>query len=237
MPDWFESLAKVLPGEKMYDDALAPAAKQVGRLGEDTVKTARLMLAPLQIAAHFQDRLENMLKRVGERVPEERRIEALPQIAGPALAQMRFLEEGSELWRAFEELLTKAVDRDKIGLVHPAFVQIVSQLSPDEALILRSLRTKNILIIDKLDWDAASRKFENKQILEHNIPESELSLPQQFQLYVLHLTSLGLAEWPVTDQAPLMRGNAQIGVKRNSVVQLTDFGRLFADACASPSAE
>ena len=237
MPDWFESLSKVLPVEKVYDDALAPAAKQVGRLGEDTMKTARLILAPLQIAVHFQDRLERMLKRVADRVPEERRIEAPPQIVGPALAQMRFLEEDSELWQAFEELVTKSVDRDTIDLVHPAFIQLVAHLSADEARLLRYLRTKHILIVDELDLRADNRRFENQRIISHDIPENELSQPKQFDLYVLHLTSLGLAHWPITDQTPVMRGGIQTGIKRNAVVQLTDFGRLFADACAPPATE
>lgn len=237
MPDWIESLSKVLPGEKVYDDALAPAAKQLGLLGEDAMKAGRLILAPLQVAAHFQDRLERMLKRVARRVPEERRIEVPPQIAGPALSQMRYLEERSELWEAFEQLLTKAMDRDTIDLVHPAFVQIVAHLSADEARLLRFLRTKDIMIVDELDLNSANRRFENQRILTHDIPENELSRPKQFELYVLHLTSLGLALWPITDQTPVMDGGTQTGIKRNAVIQLTDFGRMFADACAPPADE
>ena len=75
-PD-LEQLGKLIPKEaigKLYDDMLSGLAKEVGKPGTDIVKVARLLLAPLQVAAAFQDRFETMVKTIGERVPEDRRL-------------------------------------------------------------------------------------------------------------------------------------------------------------------
>jgi len=61
-----ETIGNLLPKEtigKAYDDALSGPAQQLGKFGTDALKTARLILAPLQIAAAFQDRLEKMCER------------------------------------------------------------------------------------------------------------------------------------------------------------------------------
>ncbi len=56
---------KLVPKEainKLYDDALSPSVKQLGKLGEDAMKTARLILAPLQLTAAWQDRFAAMVE-------------------------------------------------------------------------------------------------------------------------------------------------------------------------------
>ena len=111
--DVFETLGKLVPKEainKLYDDALSGPAKEMGKLGTDVIKTAWLLLAPLQYGAAFQDRLEQMCERISKRVPEHRRVEAPLEVVGPTLEKLQFVRDGSELSDMFEELLTKSVD-------------------------------------------------------------------------------------------------------------------------------
>lgn len=234
MPDWFEGLSKILPGEKLYSDAIAPAAKQVGRLGEDVVKTARLILAPVQALSHLQGRLEAMFERMAQRVPEDRRVEVPPELTGPAIETMRYLDEGGELWHLLEEILTKAFDSGTAGIVHPAFIHIGRQLSPDEIRLVRHLTAHKIKIVDTLDWNATTRIFSNRTILECNLPADVLHLPSQLDLYGHHLISLGLVEWPVLQQEPIMVKGEQKGVRRRSEILLTELGRLFSRAASPP---
>ena len=52
MDDPLLDLGKLVSKEtlsKLYDDAVAGPAKEVGKLGTDAIKVARLILAPLQI--------------------------------------------------------------------------------------------------------------------------------------------------------------------------------------------
>jgi hypothetical protein len=59
--EFARELAKQLPVKAMYEDAAAPAAKQAGQLFQDLVKALQLALAPVQLLAALQDRIEGFL--------------------------------------------------------------------------------------------------------------------------------------------------------------------------------
>lgn len=232
LPDGIEKLlpAKVL--EKAYDDIVSPPGRELGKVGADLVKTARLFLAPIQLAAAFQYRFEQLVERIRNRVPEQRYQEAPAEVVGPAIQQMQYLHDKSLLWEMFEELLTSSVDVDAIAKVHPSFVHVISQLSRDEALILYNLRGRDFEIIDTLDLNRSENRFENLNVEESSIPASELVQPNQVPLYYSHLNSLSLVEWPVNRQDPILNTDGvQTGLRRYSTMRLTDFGRLFVSAC------
>ena len=238
--DEIEVVGKALESnvvEKAYGDVASPAFKELGKVGADVVKTARLLLAPLQIAATFQDRLERFLHQLEERVPEERRIEVMPEVAGPALESMRYLDEEGALWGMFREILFKAADKNFVGLVHPAFVQIIKQLTRDEAYLLYRLNGTAFKVVNRMDLNRPLNRFENLKIESSTIPEGKLLIPSSVNIYYAHLQSLSLVEWPVTKQDSINAGGTQVGIRRYSTIQLTDFGRLFVSACLPSGAE
>lgn len=51
-----------------YQDAASPLLQEVGKLGADVARTVRLALFPIQLASHYQQRLENYLSEVLHRV-------------------------------------------------------------------------------------------------------------------------------------------------------------------------
>ncbi|MBI1648975.1 Abi-alpha family protein [Hyphomicrobium sulfonivorans] len=230
-----DQIGKIIPKEtidKFYADAVSAPAKELGKLGGDVGKTLRLLLAPIQVLGALQDRLEPMLERIRKRVPDERRIEAPPEVVGPALERMRYLPDESELWTMFEEILTKSVDKSEVVQVHPSFPTIISQLSRDEAWMIYRLRDKSFNVVDILDL--VENRFENRKFESSELPIDELQLPSQLDLYYAHLESLSLVIWPVNKQELIMAGEKQTGIRRFSTMMLTDFGRLFASACIPP---
>ena len=232
MPDSLEELGKLIPKEtigKLYDDALAGPAREVGKVGTDTIKVARLLLAPLQIAAAFQDRFEKMIERIRSRVPEGNRTDAPPELVGPALERMRYIGDQCELWKMYEEVLTKAVDKDHTDRIHPSFAYIISQLSRDEAWMLYRLRDRSFAVIDTMDL--IGKRFENRVVEHTELPLSELLLPGQVNLHYAHLESLGLVIWPVLKQDPIISDGKQTGIRRHSIMELAEFGRLFVESC------
>lgn len=234
MLDEPEGIAKILDSQtvqKAYQDGVSETVQEVGKLGVDVVKTLRLFTAPLQVAAAYQDRLERFLKKVNDRVPEERRIDVPPQIGGPALEAMRYIDEGDALWGMFTELLCKAADTRSVALVHPAFVHILQQLTRDEAYLLARLRQKAFKTSDRLQLIDAGARFGNRQTILDETPLDDLHRPESFDIYFAHLESLSLVAWPVLEQKPIYTQGRQSGVERFSEIHLTDFGRLFVDAC------
>lgn len=133
-------VVKQLPLKQAYEDTLQPAAKELGQIGADLVKVARLALAPVQLLAAYQDRFVQFIGESVRRVPEERRVAPAPQILGPVLEGIRYEPEGAPIDEMFSTLLSTAMDSEKVDKAHPSFPKLIEQLSHDEALILRELR-------------------------------------------------------------------------------------------------
>lgn len=230
-----DEIVKLLPAnviEKAYDDLASQPAKEGSKIAVDLVKTARLLLAPFQLTAAFQDRFEQAVERIRTKVPEDRRRQAPAEIAGPAIQHMQYLDEDNPLWQMFEELLTRSVDSETVSKVHPSFAHLISQLSRDEAMILYRLRTDEFEVTDTLDLNHEENRFENRIVEDSSIPNDDFWQPDQIELYYSHLSSLSLVEWPVHKEEPIRDSEGvQTGIRRHSTMCLTEFGNLFVSAC------
>lgn len=120
---------------EVYADLLQPPARS---LGSGTGKLLSLVLDGAgQALVATGSKLKRIVGRIEERVPEDRLIAAPPEIAGPVLEGIRYLNEGSPLFEMFEQLLISACDRDALDNVHPAFPEVIKQLSAQEALLFQ----------------------------------------------------------------------------------------------------
>jgi len=189
--------------ERAYDDAISSPMVEISKVGVDVVKSARLLLAPLQIAASFQDRFEVFLKNLNMRVPEQDLVQAPAEVSAVSLEKMKYLDSENPLWKMFEELLINASSSKTQSNVHPSFATIISQLSPDEAVMLYELSFNNFEIEDKLDLNHANNRFENRVITKNTIPLDLLVNPDSLEIYYAHLESLSLVQWPVIKEEPV----------------------------------
>lgn len=217
--------------EKIYDDSLSGTATQIGKLGEDLAKTARLLLAPIQILGSLQDRFELILNRIKRKVRPENIKEADSRIVGPALENLKYIPAEDLLFEAFLNLIAKSMDSENYKDAHPAFPRILEQISPDEALMLYELKGKEFNVIDTLELDKSVNQFKNRKLISSEIPLEKLLFPDLIETYYNHLESLGLVSWPVYKQDPIIISGVQVGVKRFSKWQLTFFGKAFVQAC------
>ena len=224
--------------EKAYDDTLSSPLVEISKIGVDVVKMARLILAPLQIAATFQDRFEIFLQEQRKRVPEDKTVQIPAGLSSVCLERMKYLETDNPLWKLFQELLINASSGETLSLVHPSFGIIISQLAPDEAVILYELsQVENFDIEDTLDLNHEKKVFENRKFLKTSIPFEKLSIPDSLEIYYSHLESLSLVSWPLINEKPIWdrdeneSDRIQKGINRKSKIVLTDFGRLFVKAC------
>lgn len=201
-------------------------------MAEDVVKTARLVLFPIQIAAAFQDKFEKTLKYVASKVPSERLREPPLQILGPSYENMKYMDVDGILYELFEELLARSMDSERIEEAHPSFIHIISQLSHDEAIVLFELKKNDFEVIDTLDLDNEKHRFVNRKIEKTTIPVDKLLFPNKAEMYYSHLESLSLVAWPVFKEDPIFDDDhRQIGTRRYSKMILTEFGKFFVNAC------
>jgi hypothetical protein len=122
---------------KVYKDAGTDLAKEVGKTAVDIVRAFRLFLAPFQVAANVQIRLEKWLEDARQRVPAERQIDAQANIVASTMDAIRFEDDTSNFKDYYVKLLASCVDRDSRSTLHPAFPGILRDLSPLDAQILR----------------------------------------------------------------------------------------------------
>lgn len=220
--------------KKIYKDGLVQPVKESGEILTDVIKTARLFTAPFQVAAAYQDRFSAWIDQVIRKVPENRRIAAPCQIAGPIFDELRYLDDGDVVADMYLNLLARAIDKDRVSEAHPAFVKLIGFLSPDEALMLHLLGQKGFEETYQSDLDLETEKFKNKRIISREFPVNDLVFPDNYYIYSSHLISLNLASFLVYKQVPTRTdepNSYQTGEIGHARLKLTDFGRMFVNAC------
>jgi hypothetical protein len=220
-----KELAKQIPLKKIYKDGLAPATQETGKLLADVVKTIRLALAPLQIGAALQDRLERFITESIRRVPEERRITPPPQILGPTVEAIKYEPEGTPVDEMFSELLSRSMDSERVSEAHPAYPLLIRQLSPDETRILRTLyeRPYECVFRDRL---LESGRFRRDGIERDELPRDVLEYPDSLGFYMDHLQQMNLAGLfeDYKNQEAIIKDGKQWGVFIFTRYRLTQFG-------------
>ncbi len=231
---WEDELAKKVPIEAAYNDVASPVAKQVGSALESTAKATRWLIAPIDYLAAQNDRYQNYLQRISEKVPEKNLIEGHPQIVGPALDGLKYLPQEDIITELFINLLSRAIDKERVSEAHPAFTQIINQLSPDEAVVIYYLSKQSYKYLTFAAFNKESNTFSPREIRNNQFPVEYLANPGSYSFYMDHLYSLNLAGiWQQGNQTPIIdtETEKQIGVEINSLAQLTPFGQLFSKAC------
>jgi hypothetical protein len=233
-----EKLANIFGAEtmkKIYEDGLSEPVQEIGKMLTDFVKTFRLFTAPFQLSAAYQDRLVKYLERVRNSVPEENQIEAPAFISGPIIERLKYLEENNYLTDLYLNLLSRAIDKERINEAHPAFYHIIDQLSPDESMLLFVLNQKVINYDSKLehihDENGKFIKWGEKEIVMDTTPKDKFIFIDNFFMYVEHLRSLNLTYWNVIKQEGIWDDKFQTHAFSADEIGLTEFGKLFVNAC------
>ncbi|HEY8783516.1 MAG TPA: DUF4393 domain-containing protein [Mucilaginibacter sp.] len=230
-----EKFANILGADtvkKIYEDGVSQPVQETGKIATDFIKTARLFTAPIQLLASYQDRLSKYFEKVRSSVPKENQIEAPAFISGPIIDKLKYLEETNYLTDLYLNLLSRAIDKERINEAHPAFLHIIDQLSPDEAYFLFKLKDNDLGTTTTMDLDYEKNKFYNYQIIKNDLPVNEFTFPENFQMYYSHLESLNLLTWHIQNsEYPRNEKNIQIGIVNHGMLQTTEFGKLFIKAC------
>lgn len=142
--DAVTGLVKAVP---VYQDTLQPAAKQIGQSLETVTKTVNIALAPIKALVWGYEQIEGFIStRVSEKlknVPKENITTPKPEVAGPAVEALRYSGHNPNLRELYANLLANAMDKSTIHLAHPGFVEILKNLSSDEAVLLQAFSTNN----------------------------------------------------------------------------------------------
>ena len=233
-----EAASKLIPVQQVYEDGPQGAVKELGKAATDSVRVARLLMAPVQLLSAYQVRFERFCKRLADRVPEERRVEVPARVSGPVLEALRYIEEQDLVAEYMLNLLASAMDSEHASDVHPSFASLASQLSRDEALILFHLkRTGGFRRTFTQELHQGPPKRFSPPVYEvEDFPKHVLTYPQNYSVCVSHLYFMGLAHVMRDGDTEYLYDETvsprvQTGVRNRDILELTDMGKMFVKAC------
>ena len=141
-----ESAKQVLP--QVYEDTVKPSAVQIGKAFGTILGVVNTALTPIEI---WNEKIrlikEKNFKQLELRIlsiPEENVVEIPTEIIVPAIRKLEYTPN-QDLVNLFLNLLCTAANKDTANYVHPSFVNIISNLSADEARILNYMKENGIL--------------------------------------------------------------------------------------------
>lgn len=97
-----------------------------------------------QLREELLSDLRKMLEEKLKNIPSENIVPPSPRIAVPTL-QNASITEDIEIRELYAQLLANSMNETMKDGLHPAFVEIIKQLSPDEAKILRYMSSNTII--------------------------------------------------------------------------------------------
>lgn len=128
--------------EQLYTDALHPGAVQIGKAVETVGMVVNRIMSPLRAwAAAGEENTNKLSDKIAQKlnnVPTDKIVSPNKRIAVPAIIANSYTDE-EELRDLYANLLAKSMNKETVSSVHPAFVEIIKQLSPREALFLKTI--------------------------------------------------------------------------------------------------
>ena len=240
-------LSKAVP---IYQDGLQSGVKEIGKSLETLGKAVNIALLPVTGliwgADKFKDFLENDLTQKLKNIPEENICSPDPSIAGPALEALKFSGHKEQLKEMYANLLAKSLNKDTTDLTHPSYVEIIKQLTVEEAQLLQLLSEKEkypiicsfINISNNTGLSISLRNKFNKLCLEINISKenSNTYYDNLQRLKIIEISEIRnqkVQEDFLSKMDLHIPGNDRFEVKTTTtyILKFTSYGDRFVKIC------
>ena len=140
-----KAIGEIVDNVPIYQDAIQPAAKEVGKTLQIVVQTVNAALTPIEGLIWGVDKIRDFVReRIStklENVPPNEIQQPKPHIAVPAIDALRYTGSEEDLSELYANLLATSMDRATAYRAHPGFVDMIKNMCPDEARIMRFLVT------------------------------------------------------------------------------------------------
>ncbi|MEH0015427.1 DUF4393 domain-containing protein [Citrobacter portucalensis] len=185
----------------VYEDALSPFAKE---LSKGLVSIARMVNSGVFLMEDSVCAVTNVLRMTAENLallPPKQISFDRPRVALQALNEARFAINEDEIQRLFSNLISASLDKKTSESVHPAYIEIIKQLLPDEARILRFMFNKEnhrkghaptIDIIQQDSEDSNIRTTSTTPEVNLICEDAGCVTPENSFMYFVNLKRLGL---------------------------------------------
>ena len=241
--------------KEIYGDLAKPGVQQAGKALSTVIGLGNTVLWPVaMLNEKAKISLEQNLNKYREKlesVPNEDICELPPEVGVPIAEKLSYITN-DELSEMYTELLAKASQTSKANVAHPSFVNVINNMSPDEAVLLRSI--KGMLGIPFIEVRLNKKGKNEWQTLESMKAGlsclSKLQHPNNIHAYISNLEGLGVFQVrqdifmvgdniyePLEENAKAAYSHLEpqlqdqeISFQRGKIV-ITPFARLFTAAC------
>lgn len=181
MPDELDKLTDAIgdtlkTAPTLYEDALQPATQEFGEILALIPRTIKAALLPLrQWITEREYKLaetEKLLAKKLEHVSENKIVTPEAYVAVPAIQAISYSMNSKELRNLYANLLAKAMNSDTKDLVHPSFVEIIKQMSPIDALVLKEIASSKsfpLVNLSVIQYDSADFSSMKKCKVEYKV--------------------------------------------------------------------
>lgn len=186
---------------EVYRDGLSPAMKAVGNIVALPFQAIDAALSKPKLWVTEQqynyERTKNLLAEKLKDTPVEKIVPPENYVAIPALQQISYCFDSDELRDMYANLLAASMQEDKKWGVHPSFVDIIKQLTPDEAKLLKALPASLYKYHPTIDVHVKLGADKGYQVVYSNystIANDICDCPQNICAYLENLDRLKLIE-------------------------------------------
>lgn len=248
---------------QFLDNAITPPAKEIGKTLGNIFYTIfspinynveKLKIKHSENLKKYQDDIQNEL----DKIPETKLVEPRLSIIGPALEASKFYIEEEEIRKMFAKLISTSMNADTISKSHPSFIEIIKQLTPDEAKIISLFGTTYqfplITVRGKLNKEFGTGFLTFLSNFNLLAEQAKCAFPKLTINYIENISRLGLANILTgeysTDAKAYEPLEQHLYVKifsdkiksspkyedvefRKGLYVVTDLGKQFYDACVA----
>ena len=244
-----------------YADGGKPIVKPTGELVGLLPRTIKAALAPLEkwvLQREYNiEETKQLLEDKLKNVPPESIEPPEAHIAVPAIQYISYCMDNAELRDMYANLLANSINKVMKNGVHPGFVEIIKQLCPDEAKILRYMATQYAIPVITLRYLKEDGSWINVVNNFSNIGElTQCERPLNADEYFDNLIRLGLLRNPprasvLTDRKlyetleshPIIKNYLDKKAIESSgykspnfeerIIEITEYGKAFCNICIS----
>lgn len=195
--DAVTGLVKEVP---IYQDLLQPSVREIGKGLHTVAKTVNIALSPLSTLVWGYDQLSKFVTtKVAEKLkdtPVENIIPPKLNVAGPALDALRYIGHEEALSDLYANLLATAMDKATAESSHPAFVEIIRQMTADEAKIMKLFLDRNAfpIITIRAEVKESNAGYDHTILINFLGDDAHCELPNMSPYYIDNLRRLGLVD-------------------------------------------
>lgn len=142
--------------DKVYDDLLHKSVKPIGDIISLAPRVLKVLTNPIEKwILQKEDALNQIPNLISQKHAErgtlpEDIVEPENYVAVPALQSISYSMDSEDLRDLFANLLASATDRNRKDNIHPSYVEIIKQLSPIDAKLLKYIGLNHNMIVPSI---------------------------------------------------------------------------------------